>query len=30
MDLRALMARRRDWWYDGTPAPYAAAMRDEG
>ena len=23
MDLRALMARRRDWWYDDTPAPYA-------
>jgi peroxiredoxin len=23
MDLRALMSRRADWWYDGTPAPYA-------
>ena len=23
MDLRALMARRRDWWYGDTPAPYA-------
>ena len=21
MDLRTLMARRRDWWYDDTPAP---------
>ncbi|HMF14816.1 MAG TPA: redoxin domain-containing protein [Gemmataceae bacterium] len=25
MDLRALMSRRRDWWYDDTPAPYARA-----
>lgn len=24
MDLRALMARRRDWWYGDAPAPYAA------
>jgi peroxiredoxin len=23
LDLRALMARRRDWWYNDTPAPYA-------
>lgn len=28
MDLRALMSRRRDWWYDGTPPLYAqVAMR---
>jgi len=25
MDLRALMAQRRDWWYDNTPAPYSQA-----
>jgi peroxiredoxin len=24
MDLRALMARRRDWWYDDTPVPLGA------
>jgi peroxiredoxin len=24
-DLRALMSRRRDWWYDNSPAPYAQA-----
>jgi peroxiredoxin len=23
MDLRALMSRRRDWWYGETPPPYA-------
>jgi len=23
MDLRALMARRQDWWYNNKPAPYA-------
>jgi hypothetical protein len=23
MDLRALMSRRRDWWYGDAPAPYA-------
>ncbi len=23
MDLRALMSRRRDWWYGDTPPPYA-------
>jgi len=23
MDLRALMSRRRDWWYGNTPPPYA-------
>jgi len=23
MDLRTLMARRRDWWYGDKPAPYA-------
>src|SRR5262249_45490957 len=23
MDLRALLSRRRDWWYDDKPAPYA-------
>ncbi|MCI0685113.1 MAG: peroxiredoxin family protein [Gemmataceae bacterium] len=23
LDLRALMSRRRDWWYGDTPAPYA-------
>jgi peroxiredoxin len=23
MDLRALMSRRKDWWYGDTPAPYA-------
>ena len=23
MDLRALMSRRQDWWYDKTPPPYA-------
>lgn len=22
-DLRALMSRRPDWWYDGTPPPYS-------
>jgi len=27
MDLRALMARRRDWWYDDTPAPYAQVVK---
>jgi len=27
MDLRALMARRRDWWYDDTPAPYAQTVK---
>jgi peroxiredoxin len=27
MDLRALMSRRRDWWYDNTPAPYAQAAK---
>jgi peroxiredoxin len=27
MDLRALMSRRRDWWYDDTPAPYARSAR---
>ncbi len=27
MDLRALMSRRRDWWYDDTPAPYAQPAR---
>jgi peroxiredoxin len=26
IDLRALMARRRDWWYDHTPPPYAGAQ----
>jgi peroxiredoxin len=30
-DLRALLARRRDWWYDGTPPPYAQpGPADEG
>ena len=28
MDLRALMARRRDWWYDDTPAPYAQVANE--
>ena len=23
MDLRAMMSRRQDWWYDKTPPPYA-------
>jgi peroxiredoxin len=23
MDLRALLSRRRDWWYGDKPAPYA-------
>ena len=23
MDLRALLSRRPDWWYDKTPPPYA-------
>jgi peroxiredoxin len=27
MDLRAVMARGRDWWYDGTPAPYAQVVK---
>ena len=27
LDLRALMARRRDWWYDDTPAPYAQVAK---
>jgi peroxiredoxin len=27
MDLRALMARRRDWWYENTPAPYEQAAK---
>jgi peroxiredoxin len=27
MDLRALMSRRQDWWYENTPAPYAQAAR---
>lgn len=27
MDLRALMARRRDWWYNDTPAPYAQVVK---
>jgi len=27
MDLRVLMSRRRDWWYDDTPAPYAQPAR---
>jgi peroxiredoxin len=26
MDLRAVMSRSRDWWYDGKPAPYAEAV----
>jgi peroxiredoxin len=26
MDLRALMTRRRDWWYDDTPAPYTQVV----
>jgi peroxiredoxin len=30
MDLRALMARRRDWWYGDTPAPYAQAGQGDG
>ena len=31
MDLRALMTRRRDWWYDDTPAPYTRVVKeDEG
>jgi peroxiredoxin len=31
MDLRALMTRRRDWWYGDTPAPYAQVVKgDEG
>ena len=30
MDLRALMARRRDWWYVDTPAPYAQADQGDG
>jgi peroxiredoxin len=25
VDLRALMSRRRDWWYDDSPPPYAQA-----
>jgi peroxiredoxin len=29
MDLRALMARRPDWWYDGTPAPYAQVVKGQ-
>jgi peroxiredoxin len=27
IDLRALMSRRRDWWYDDRPAPYAQPAR---
>ena len=27
MDLRALMSRRQDWWYENTPAPYAQPAR---
>jgi peroxiredoxin len=27
IDLRVLMSRRRDWWYDDTPAPYAQPGR---
>ena len=27
MDLRALMARRQDWWYDDKPPPYALPAR---
>ena len=27
MDLRALMSRRQDWWYETTPAPYAQPAR---
>ena len=27
MDLRALMSRRRDWWYGDTPPPYAPGER---
>ena len=30
MDLRALMAQRRDWWYDDTPAPYAQVVKRRG
>ena len=29
MDLRALMARRRDWWYDETPAPYTRVVKGD-
>ena len=29
-DLRALMARRRDWWYDGAPPPYAQVINEDG
>src|SRR5262249_46064540 len=29
MDLRALMARRRDWWYDDMPAPYAQVVKGD-
>jgi peroxiredoxin len=28
MDLRALMARRSDWWYDKTVPPYARESED--
>jgi hypothetical protein len=27
MDLCVLMSRRRDWWYDNTPAPYAQVVK---
>jgi hypothetical protein len=27
IDLRVLMSRRRDWWYDDTPASYAQPAR---
>jgi hypothetical protein len=27
MDLRALMSRRHDSWYENTPAPYAQPAR---
>ena len=29
MDLRALMARRRDWWYENAPAPYEQAVKKD-
>ncbi len=28
LDLRALMSRRQDWWYDKTPPPYAETATD--
>ncbi len=30
MDLRALMSRRPDWWYDKTVPPYAQRSEQSG